>query len=346
MGIRGCGEQERRTMRLGSCVARAAIAIGLVVRCELTRAQSVAAIDQSPAPSVCNEPLQPQSEWTAGGFLDAGYLKSFNSPANHLFRSRGTTPRVDELNVNMGGIYARKHSWDCSPWGLELTIHGGEDAKIFGFSATAPNMPGANWLRHLGPTNFSYRAPIGSGVTLQGGIFSSFVGYDSLYAKDNYTYTRPWTADFTPYLMLGVNAGYAVNERLTATALIVNGYWHLAHANDIPSAGGQLAYQPSDRVTVKETVLYGPHQSNTSLRYWRLLSDSIVERKFDRAIWAFEFQLSTEVVDAAGHPRLGGWPHKHQCDGVSSRRGALPFVRNSPGIATVDGPRSNSSWRR
>jgi hypothetical protein len=242
----------------------------------------------------------PKPEWQFGAFLDVGHLNSFNSPSNHVFRSRGTTPRVDELSMNMSGVYVRRNASEFSRWGVEFTAHAGEDSKIFGFSATAPNISGANALRHLGPTNVSYLAPVGGGLTLQGGIFSSFIGYDSLYAKDNFTYTRPWSADFTPYLMLGASAGYAVNDRLTTTALLVNGYWHLAHANDVPSIGGQLAYRPTDRVTVKETILYGPHQSDTSLTHWRFLSDTIVERKTERMTAAFEFQVSREVVDPGG----------------------------------------------
>ena len=92
----------------------------------------------------------------------------------------------------------RKAPSESSRFGFEATAQTGEDSKLFGFSATAPNIRGADWLRHLGPTNLSYVAPVGNGLTLQGGIFSSFIGYDSLYAKDNFTYTRPWAADFTP----------------------------------------------------------------------------------------------------------------------------------------------------
>jgi hypothetical protein len=246
---------------------------------------------------------RPNGEWEFGGFVDVGHLNSFNSPSNHLFRSRGTTPRVDEVNVNMGGGYLRKRTSGSSRWGLEVTGHAGEDAKLFGFSATAPNIGGAEWLRHLGPTNVSYVAPLGDGLTLQGGIISSFIGYDSLYAKDNFNYTRPWTVDFTPYLMLGVSAIHPVSRKLTATALVVNGYWHLAHANDAPSLGGQLTYKATDAVTVKETVLYGPHQENTRLVYWRFLSNTIVERKTKRLTAAFDFHVSSEVVDAAERPR-------------------------------------------
>jgi hypothetical protein len=129
------------------------------------------------------------------------------------------------------------------------------------------------------------------------------IGYDSLYAKDNFNYTRPWGADFTPYLMTGVNASYGVTERATVTAFVVNGYWHLADANHVPTSGGQLAYKATPGVTVKETALWGPHQANTSLQFWRFLSDSIVERRGDRVTAAFEYQLSTERVDASGNPR-------------------------------------------
>jgi hypothetical protein len=224
------------------------IAIALATVSDQAWAQGSVTCVQQPKPTIASSDeartATSESQWKLGGFVDVGYIKSFNSPSNHLFRSRGTIPRVDELNVNMGGAYLRENTSSKSQRGLELTIHAGEDGKTFGFSATAPNIGGANWLRHLGPTNVSCVAPIGAGLTVQGGIFSSFIGYDSLYTKDNFAYTRPWTADFTPYLMLGVNAGYAISETLTLTALIVNGYWYLAHANDVPNVGGRSCTDP------------------------------------------------------------------------------------------------------
>jgi len=260
---------------------------------------AAAAATVLPAPAVAQEP--PALQY--GGFVDAAYLNSTNDPANHLFRNRGTTPRVDEWDVNMAGAWLRKPASERSRFGVELTVQAGEDSKIFGFSATAPNIGGADVLTHLGPANVSYLAPVGKGMTIQGGIFSSLIGYDSLYAKDNFAYTRPWCADYTPYLMLGVNASYPVSDRLTATVGAVNGYWHLAHANDAPSVVGQLAYKVNDRVSVKETLLTGSHQPNTALEFWRTLSDTIVERKAGALTTAFEYQLASETVDTPGTPR-------------------------------------------
>jgi hypothetical protein len=139
---------------------------------------------------------------------------------------------------------------------------------------------------------------VGKGLTIQGGVFSSLIGYDSLYAKDNFNYTRPWGADFTPYLMMGANASYPFTRKITGTFFVVNGYWHLAHANNVPSSGGQLAYSASRRVNVKQTILLGPHQSNTSFKFWRFLSDSIIERKTNRVTSAWEYVVSSERVDA------------------------------------------------
>ena len=241
--------------------------------------------------------------WQYGAFVDAAYLLDFNHPANDLFRSRGTTYKVDEPLINMTAAYLQKDVSEASRWGMQLTVQAGQDTRIFGFSATAPNLAGSKWLRHLGPTTFSYLAPVGKGLTIQGGIFSSLVGYDSLYAKDNFSYTRPWGADFTPYLMLGINASYPITDKLTIIGYAVNGYWHLADANSVPSWGGQIAYKVNSNTTFKETVLIGPHQSDTGLQFWRYLSDTIAERKTDRVTTAFEYHVGAEEVASPGNPQ-------------------------------------------
>ena len=244
-----------------------------------------------------------KQDWGYGGFVDFGYAVDFNYPSNHLFRNRSTTFKVNELDLNMGGAYVKRDAAELSRWGMELKVHGGKDSEGFGFSATAPNVDGSKWLRHFGLANVSYLAPVGNGLTVQAGLFNSLIGYDSLYAKDNFNYTRPWGADYTPYLMFGVNCAYPFTKRMTGTVFVINGYSHLAHANNVPSFGGQFAFKATEHVTFKETVLYGPHQSDTALEFWRFFSDTIGEWKRDRVTVAFEYQVGTEDVAIPGSPR-------------------------------------------
>lgn len=235
--------------------------------------------------------------WQWGGFADVGALFDVADPDNAVFRGRGTTWHLGQPSLNMAAVSAKRTALPPSRWGAELLVQAGKDTELFGFSATAPNLSGHEWLRYVGLANVSYLAPAGRGLTIQAGIFASLIGYDALYARDNANYTRPWSADFTPFLMMGVNAAYPVAPRLTLTGFATNGYWHLAHANNVPSGGAQLAFQASPRLRVKQTVLTGPHQSRTSLSLWRHLSDTIVERRTDRMVVAFEWQMATERVN-------------------------------------------------
>lgn len=242
--------------------------------------------------------------WHYGGFVDLGYAVNFNFPENHLFRNRGTTPRVNELDLNMAAVSLRKEATPESRWGTEWTVHGGQDAKEFGFGVGQPKVQGSDALRHFGRANVSYVAPVGNGLALQAGLFNSLIGYDSLYAKDNFTYTRPWGGDYTPYLMFGVNATYAVSERWMGTVFIINEYFHLQNSNSLPSYGGQVVYKPSPEWSFRETLYYGPDQRNTSLEFWRLFSDSIVEWKRGVLTAALEYQVGTEVLAVPGSPRV------------------------------------------
>lgn len=243
-------------------------------------------------------------EWHYGGFVDVSYTLDFNFPENHRWRSRTTTPRTNELDLNMAVAYVRKDITSRSPWGLEFGVQGGYDSQQFAFGQDRPLVGGADTLRHFSHANVSSLAPVGQGLTLTGGLFNSLIGYESLYARDNFNYSRSWIADNSPYKMFGLKGRYPVRDDLAVTLFIINGYWHLAHPNDLPSYGTQLSWKPTSRLTVTESVYYGPDQQNTALEFWRLFFDTIAEWKGESVSVALEHQIGTEeMVELPGHPR-------------------------------------------
>lgn len=256
------------------------------------------------SPLHAEEPQAESTDWHYGAYLDLNYTVNFNFPENHLFRSRTTTPRTNELAPNMVLGYVRKDISDRSRWGMEFAVQGGYDSKDFAFGSDRPPVAGADTLRHFSRANVSYLAPVGKGLTLTAGLFNSLIGYESLYAKDNANYTRSWIADNSPYMMFGLGARYPIHDDLTVGLYVINGYWHLANPNSLPSYLTQLVWKPTSRVTVTENLYYGPDQENTNIEFWRLFSDYIIEWKGESLTVAFSYDFGTEnIAGQTGRPR-------------------------------------------
>ncbi len=249
----------------------------------------------------------PSSDWHYGAMLDISYALDFNFPENHRWRSKTTTPRVNELAPNMVMGYVKKDATVQSRWGLEFGIQGGYDTDALVPSPTPGRdkpVDGADTLRHFSRANVSYLAPVGNGLTLTAGLFNSYIGYQSIYAKNNLNYTRSYVADNAPYFMFGLGATYPVNESWKVGLYIVNGYNYLSHANDQPSYGAQIQWMPAKTLTVTQNIYYGPDQSNTGTAYWRMFSDSIIEWKDGPYTLAASYDIGTEnAAEQPGHSR-------------------------------------------
>ena len=269
-------------------------------------AQGVSELDLSPI----TDKAVPSAGWRYGAYLDVGGIVNFNVPENDLWRSRATASRHNQAAPNMVLAYVRKDASEASRWGMELGAQGGYDSVDFAFLQGEPKVGGADVLRHLHRANASYLAPVGNGLTVTAGLFNSLMGYESLYAKDNANYTRSWIADYTPYMMFGINAKYPVSEKLLVTAFVVNGYVHLSHPNDQPSYGTQWSYKVTSRLTAMQTLYWGPDQSKTSLEFWRLYGNHILEWKGEEVTVAASYDVGTEnIADQPGSPRafvMGG----------------------------------------
>ena len=261
----------------------------------------------TPASGFADGPRSEISDWHYGGTVDVSYAIDFNFPENHRWRSKTTTPRVNELAPNVAMGYVRKDATVQSRWGLEFGVQGGYDTDAL----VPPSIPGrdepvdgAEALRHFSRANVSYLAPVGQGLNVTAGLFNSYIGYESFYSRNNSNYTRTYMADNAPYFMFGLGATYPVNESWQAGLYVINGYNYLSHINDQPSYGAQVQWKPRSDLTVTENLYYGPDQSNTAIEFWRFFSASVVEWKGGPWTLALSYDIGTEnAAEQAGHPR-------------------------------------------
>ena len=254
----------------------------------------------------CLEAAQAADLWQYGGFVDVGYLKNFNYPDNHLWRSKQTSPRTNELAPNMGLVYLRKDPAEQSRWGMELALQAGYDTDDL-VPEPQPGGPqpisGADTLRHLARANVSYLAPIGAGVTFTAGLFKGSKSYEEFYAKYNLNYTRAYLTDYNPNFLIGFGASYPVTTSLEVGLYVVTEYLHLSHANDLPSYISKLEWRATDNVTLYNSVYYGPDQQATAMQYWRTFADSTLEWRTPDWRVALSYDVGTEKVADIGGAR-------------------------------------------
>ena len=149
----------------------------------------------------------------------------------------------------MALAYIRKEANESSRWGMELGLQTGRDVD-----AQVPNASlrygdpyaAADTFSHFSRANVSYLAPIGSGLTLTAGLFNSFIGYDSFYAKDNSNYTRSFYADNSPYFMFGMSAQYRINKAIKSAFYVINGTTIFRMPTICPAMEPRSAGRPRD----------------------------------------------------------------------------------------------------
>jgi hypothetical protein len=247
------------------------------------------------------------SAWHYQFYLDAGYAYSNNQPANGLWRSKSTTSTLDELDVFLAMGNGGKHATPDSRWGFEFGLQAGDDSAGL---VTAPPPPAytpidnADSWRHLYRANLSYLFDAGRGLRLTGGLINSYIGYESYLAIDNPNYTRGYLLDTVPYFMIGLEAVWDVSDELDMGFYLTSGYNYLTNPNDVPSTGLQIQWRISPRTTFTQNLYYGPDQADTSIEFWRFLSDTIVEWKKGRFLLAAAVDVGTErQAHLPGQPR-------------------------------------------
>lgn len=246
--------------------------------------------------------LSPRPTWAGpvqlDGVLDLGLVldTSGNKGATPDRRVAGLTTQVLDrlpvLNVlslgarlTLGGFHAR------------LALAAGNGINVLHTPHPALPAPSPAW-RYFLEANAGYTVPIGRGLTIDAGIFPSYIGYESYLTRDNWGATHSWLAELSPFYQAGVRIGYPLTRRLSLLVLWLNGWNLVDQDHGFRSGGAQLAWT-ADVVSAAVNLFIGPARPG-DLRHVRWFGDLWVR------ITPLKFLQFAVSVDAGIDPRPDG----------------------------------------
>jgi hypothetical protein len=111
------------------------------------------------------------------------------------------------------------------------------------------NEPRPEIYRNIFQAYGTYIVPIGKGVTVDFGKWSSSLGIEGNYSKDQINYSRAYWFDFLPFYHMGVRASIPINDKFTINYWVVNGTNQVEATNGFKDELFGFVAKPSKTVT-------------------------------------------------------------------------------------------------
>src|SRR5262245_43621378 len=279
----------RRLSRDGAVFVLILMAPAAVVRAQTPAASPSPAPEPSPSPGPAIK---------IGGFVDAYYAYNGNRPADHanFFSGVGTSAKRDnEVSVNLAEIDL---SVDPAPVGFVLRAGFGTGTEVVHAGEPRGIAVGPSVWQHVVQASAQWKTGVGRGLLLEGGVYPSHIGFEAFASKDNWSYTRGWLGELSPYYQTGLKIAYPFSSRWSGQIHVLNGWQMIADNNRGKSLGAQIAYA-GERLSVSFNGIAGPELPGDDDDI-RVLGDVV-------ATWKATGSLSLGVsADAAHEERPDG----------------------------------------
>lgn len=239
------------------------------------------------------------------GEVDVYADVNFNLPQdrNNWFQDVGTTGKKgNEFSLNLVSIDLSK---DPEPVGFHLWLGAGTSAFVVHEAEPAGPVGGVNVWQYVLAASVSAKIPLGRGIIVEGGIMPSFIGFEALSSWTNWTYTRSYSSEFSPYYETGIRVAYAFDEHFAAQVRVLNGWQSIGDVNNAKSYGAQVAWT-YDRWSLTLNGYAGPELPNDDVD-WRFFGDIIATlTPWTPVQLALEISGGTQQQPTASNANWGG----------------------------------------
>lgn len=258
----------------------------------------IATTTTSVAAQSTGEPESPP--FTLRGYAEASYAFNFNRPANNVNAFRGFDSRHNTFNLENAVIDA---AWDSANVVGRVALQVGTSGATYYLAEPAHDAVGgiaatdSTLFRYVQQANIGYRFPVMSGLLVQGGLFLSPIGPESVVVHDNWNWSRSNLFFGLPFYHLGARAALSLNDRWTLTLGVYNGWNNIVDNNAHKSIQAQVNGALTSSIAWSFLYMVGIERDNSSARH---LFDSYLQ-------WTVNDRLSLMLhADAGFEPNDAG----------------------------------------
>ncbi len=164
--------------------------------------------------------------------LDTYYEYNFNNPVGRVNLLRAYDVLSNEFSLNQANLVV-DHPADLSEgrrWGGRLDLQYGQATDTL--QGNPSNEPRPDIYRNIFQAYGTYIVPIGKGITVDFGKWSSSLGIEGNYTKDQIDYSRSYWFNFLPFYHMGIRASIPISDNFTIN------YWAVNGTNQVEATNG------------------------------------------------------------------------------------------------------------
>ena len=178
------------------------------------------------APTPEPQPAPPSdilSGTTLNGTFDGYYAFNFNRPIGRDNLLRAYDVSSNSFSLNQADLIVENAPDPAKGkrWGARLDLQFGQATQTL--QGNPANEPRPDIYRNVFQAYGTYVFPAGQGLTLDFGKWSSSIGIEGNYTKDQINYSRSFWFDYLPFYHTGLRAAWKLSDQVTLNYWMTNG---------------------------------------------------------------------------------------------------------------------------
>lgn len=240
------------------------------------------------------------------GFVDSYIAYDFNTPRTLDRPFTTQAARHDEFNVNLAFVDAvltgdRVRGRFAAQFGTSVQANYASEPRL-------GTLSGPDVSRFIQEATAGYR--VAPTLWIDGGVFFSPFGSENWISRDNWTYTRSFIADYSPYYEAGVKATWQATPTFSAQLHVINGWQNISETNSDKALGFRGDYTPKDGVDIAYDAFVGNEQPDnvpSQLRVWQEGIVQLQPLKQLQVRGTFDYGVQRRPPSQSGSATWTGW---------------------------------------